>query len=331
MEEFLRSIPAAASSPYALAAYAIAAVLFLFAGARLRVAKLILKEVRSVPSHERRRTIEIATGTVLPEHISAEQWIRHNRLRWSFLLLASLLIAALAVVIIALLNPSAGPRTGELTLRWGLEGPSFYHETEAAPNQDAANWSEAEPNATKYRYLTVMPTNGGPDEHYLQTSRHVERYLRLFDGFTRENPQGTHQSELAAYVREQDPQLADTSRDLAPRLYFDFIGVGVREYVLVTVEARTLDFSEYAGGGFIDREAPYDITLGHNPGVVRKEISEKLRFRGTGRTVLTLFSDNFYPNSGLTPMGCYTVELQFRFLADGKPLTVSTGPFKIDV
>jgi hypothetical protein len=107
MEEFIRSIPAAASSPYALAAYAIAAVVFLFAGSRLRLAKLLLDKIDSIPPEERRRTVEIATGTVLPTRISPEQWIRNNRLRWAFLLAASILIVILVITIVAIVNPSA--------------------------------------------------------------------------------------------------------------------------------------------------------------------------------------------------------------------------------
>lgn len=106
MEEFIHSIPAAASSPYALAAYAIAAVIFLFAGARLRLAKALLARIDSIPPEERRRTVEVATGTVLPTHISPEQWIRNNRLRWAFLLAASILIVMLVIAIVAMVNPT---------------------------------------------------------------------------------------------------------------------------------------------------------------------------------------------------------------------------------
>jgi hypothetical protein len=106
MGEFFSSIPTAASSPYAFAAYAIAGLLFVFAGARLRMAKLLLEKIASIPEGERRRALEIATGTVLPTHISPEQWIRHSRLRWTFLLLGALLIVVLAVATIAILNPT---------------------------------------------------------------------------------------------------------------------------------------------------------------------------------------------------------------------------------
>lgn len=50
--------------------------------------------------------MEIATGTILPTHISAEQWIRNNRIRWAFLLSASILIVFLVIVIVALVNPT---------------------------------------------------------------------------------------------------------------------------------------------------------------------------------------------------------------------------------
>ena len=106
MEAFLNSIPAAASSPYALVAYAIAALLFLFAGARLRMTQLLMAKITAIPQADRRRALEIATGTVLPTHISPEQWIRHSRLRWTFLLLAALLIVVLVIATIAILNPT---------------------------------------------------------------------------------------------------------------------------------------------------------------------------------------------------------------------------------
>lgn len=122
MEDFIRSIPAAASSPYALAAYAIAAVIFLFAGARLRLAKALLAKIDTIPPEERRRTVEIATGTVLPTHISPEQWIRNNRLRWAFLLAASILIVMLVIAIVAIVNPT---KTDLEVIRNRAEGAEF--------------------------------------------------------------------------------------------------------------------------------------------------------------------------------------------------------------
>lgn len=123
MEEFLQSIPAAAQNPYAVVAYAIAALVFLFGGAQLRMAQLLLTKITSIPEKDRRRALEIATGTVLPTHISPEQWIRHNRMRWMFLLLASLLIVLLAITAIALLKPSDDKLTDIEVATWRQQRP----------------------------------------------------------------------------------------------------------------------------------------------------------------------------------------------------------------
>ncbi|GMU64136.1 MAG: hypothetical protein AMXMBFR36_04100 [Acidobacteriota bacterium] len=106
MEGFLRSVPAAASSPFAFSAYAIAALLFLLAGAKLRTTKLLLSRIADIPEVERRRALEIATGTILPERISPEQWIRHSRQRWIFTICGGLLIALVAVAAVAIVNPT---------------------------------------------------------------------------------------------------------------------------------------------------------------------------------------------------------------------------------
>jgi hypothetical protein len=108
MNEFLASIPAAAASPYALVAYAIAAVLFLLGGARLRTVQTVLKAIASVPPGDRKHVIESITGSVIPDRISAEQWIRHNRNRWVFLLIGTALILLTTLGTIAAMNPS-GP------------------------------------------------------------------------------------------------------------------------------------------------------------------------------------------------------------------------------
>jgi len=106
MTKFLEAIPAAATSPFAFAAYAIAGLLFIFAGAKLRLAKLLLDKITDLPENERRLVVEHAAGTVLPTSVSPEEWIRHSRLRWTFLLIGALLIGVIAVSTIALLNPS---------------------------------------------------------------------------------------------------------------------------------------------------------------------------------------------------------------------------------
>lgn len=113
MGDFIDAIPAASTSPLAFAAYAIAAVLFLMAGAQLRLSKAFLQKISDVPPKERRRTLEIAADTVLPESISAEEWIRLKRLRWTFMLIGSVALIGFSVAVIALLHPSSSSSQAE--------------------------------------------------------------------------------------------------------------------------------------------------------------------------------------------------------------------------
>jgi hypothetical protein len=105
MDALIQAIPIAATSPYALMAYLIAAVVFTVGGIRLRMARLLLEKIESVPRGERRRAMEISTGTVLPDSISPEQWIRNNRIRWKFLIAITTILVSAVVIVIALSRP----------------------------------------------------------------------------------------------------------------------------------------------------------------------------------------------------------------------------------
>ena len=102
MENFFKAIPAAASSTYALVAYFMCIVAFLFAGSRLRRIKTIVSRIESVPEGKRKEVIEIATETKLPDTITAEEWIRLNRIRWVTFIIVAIILAATVVGVIAL-------------------------------------------------------------------------------------------------------------------------------------------------------------------------------------------------------------------------------------
>ena len=104
MKDFLGLIPQAATSPYAFAAYAICATLFVLVGARLRTVRSVLKELKQVPKEDRRRVIESVTNSVIPSSITAEEWIRSNRNRSLFQLGAIVVLLGSAISVIAILG-----------------------------------------------------------------------------------------------------------------------------------------------------------------------------------------------------------------------------------
>lgn len=107
MGDFVRSLSQAASSPYAFASYGILLIAFLLVGVRLRMAKLLLDRIESLPEKDRRGVFEMATGTVLPATISPAQWLRHTRLRGIMLLVGATIIAVVVIATIALLRPAS--------------------------------------------------------------------------------------------------------------------------------------------------------------------------------------------------------------------------------
>lgn len=113
MDGFLKAIPDAARHPLALAAYAIAAILFLLSGQRLHEIKTIVSRLRDLPEADRSEALRVATGTVLPAKISAEQWIRLNTRRWIFMMSGAVLLSLLAVIAIAMTRPT--PAQSETT------------------------------------------------------------------------------------------------------------------------------------------------------------------------------------------------------------------------
>ena len=105
MNAFLKLIPEAVVNPYAYGAYAIAAVLFVLVGARLRTVRVVLREIGHVPEADRRHVIESITNSVIPETITAAEWVRSNRNRSIFQLLAVFLLLGATISTIAILRP----------------------------------------------------------------------------------------------------------------------------------------------------------------------------------------------------------------------------------
>lgn len=109
MTSFLESIPAAAVSPYALTAYAIAAVLFIFGGKKLlvireafRVLREALKADPPLPPATLTKTIEVILGEPVPPKMPPMDFIHYRRMQLRFLLAAAVVISLLVVAVVAM-------------------------------------------------------------------------------------------------------------------------------------------------------------------------------------------------------------------------------------
>ncbi|MEJ8847811.1 hypothetical protein [Variovorax rhizosphaerae] len=113
MSSFLKAIPEAAASPYALAAYTIAAIIFLFAGAKLVATTKLLKALPLVREEDRPAVFKAIIGEPMPTQISPAKWTHNNRTKWAFLLAASIVMALFVVAMVAL-NLAKNPSVAEM-------------------------------------------------------------------------------------------------------------------------------------------------------------------------------------------------------------------------
>ena len=229
--------------------------------------------------------------------------------------------AALAL----LLNASVcGAQT--LQMKWGLENTWSYREVTRTEGQDAALKGKAHGKGFR-----AFAFNNDPQVVQVMLQC-FERHNDAWDRYREIAGSKATREDFNRYKAEQDPFCVQNARHQAPTLYFDFVGRSNQQYVLQTIEVRTVAFSEYKGGGFADKQAWYDIILSHRLGQKSYDVEPRLVFSGTGRAILRFWSDNFYPTMGwMAPMGEYMLQLIFVFSTDKGEERVATDIFKMDV
>jgi hypothetical protein len=220
-------------------------------------------------------------------------------------------------------------QSGVLKLKFGLVETGFYEEKKATWSENSSLKTSAEKEAL-YRFFAT--TQALKDKLTVMTARH----LRLWEILKKESGKQAFSMDQDAYsqeVQKRDPYLFGLINPTAPRLYFDFTSLSGNQYnMLEAIEVRTIAFEEYRDGGFFNSKAEYNIRLRHIPGTHTYPIGRRLVFTGNGHAVIFFSSDNWYPKAGMTPQGCYLIDITFIFTVDGnKTERVSTGAFKIDV
>jgi len=220
---------------------------------------------------------------------------------------------------------------GDLSMKWGLQNTWSYIESSRGAEEDGAY----RPKTKGKKYRTFAFNN---DQKVVDPMlKCFERHFKLWDQYKNipDINSGRLKPDKKDFVKfksERDPSCDQHAVQQAPVLYFDFVAKSNDQFVLEAIEVTTLKFSEYKGGGFFKEEAWYDILLSHTEGMKRYDVAKRLVFSGNGRCELRFWSDNFYKNQGwIPPMGEYMIDIKFIFSAGGKPVSVKTGPFKIDV
>jgi hypothetical protein len=101
LKEALNALPSVATNPLAFAGYLVTILAWVWAVNRSRRLRLLLERLREIPEADRAAIIRHEMGAVLPENISAEQWIRSTKHWYYFLAFVLLLLTLLSVVAIS--------------------------------------------------------------------------------------------------------------------------------------------------------------------------------------------------------------------------------------
>jgi hypothetical protein len=230
--------------------------------------------------------------------------------------------------------------------KWGLENKWAYYETVRTLEQ---NPCESKP-AVGRRYRTfafssrkeVMDVVADCESRSSQAWEAFNMNRgNLNISYSSEKTSDLSNPELIAFMdfREQRDLycVASENKKVLPKLYFDFIADSKDRYFLKKIEIMTRRFTECKAGGFIEKEAVYDVYLSPKEGEVTiKDLSESdektMTFSEYGRVILRFRSKNFYPKAGWkTGFGEYLIDICFIFEVSGKRVKVYTGKFKIDL
>jgi hypothetical protein len=131
-----QAIPAAASSPMAFAAYALAVVSTTIVALKTKRNRQLLKHLGDLPARERLKALELEMGSVrVPKGLTPEQWLRS---RIHYYLFVGFGVLSAVVLVVAVVALTSRPPPGKLDIGWGLYAPRPDQTTGAATPMDPA-------------------------------------------------------------------------------------------------------------------------------------------------------------------------------------------------
>jgi hypothetical protein len=109
MQEFLKVLPAAATSPLAFVAYLAVLLAWVTITLQNRRINSLLRSIEKFPEKDRKDIIAREMNIILPKNISAEQWLTERRQRYVFIGFLILVVAILAIISIMVYTISSQP------------------------------------------------------------------------------------------------------------------------------------------------------------------------------------------------------------------------------
>jgi hypothetical protein len=174
--------------------------------------------------------------------------------------------------------------------------------------------------AAEYNYLSQFD--------FSAYSKSWEKFITLKDTI------GISDSELrrshTEFMRSNNIRLYARTHVLGPQISFTFSSCTHDSLILSSITIQTLDWSYYPGGGFAVESKWNDLVLSTKKGKKEYFLENRFGFKEKGQLDLRFFTDYFFRQNGMAPLGHFILQINFNFLRKGKVETVSTGVFKLD-
>ncbi len=168
IESLLKALPAAATGPYALVAYAFAAAAWAIVAWRTQRNKQLLAHLAKVPEKDRARLIRDEMGVVrLREGLSAEQWLRSRISLYYLIGFLVACVAAAVVLVVALAAPQPQADTKESTNEDAPENRWHFADVGAQRSFVEAHLG---PPRNEQRGLKLVRANYRTELFYLQVT-----------------------------------------------------------------------------------------------------------------------------------------------------------------
>ncbi|WP_297771566.1 hypothetical protein [uncultured Roseovarius sp.] len=117
LQSLIQTLPDVAGSPLALVAYLATVSAVIFFWSRSARIKLLLSKLEKVPESDVADLIKHEMGAILPENISADEWLKSRRQSYYFYATLSILFVVIVVLALGIFRISALPESQVSLLR----------------------------------------------------------------------------------------------------------------------------------------------------------------------------------------------------------------------
>ncbi len=240
----------------------------------------------------------------------------------------SFAFCACIVCILFIISSNCYAQKCPVKLAWNLPNEFIFNEVKASAKSNAGYSPVAKKGEKLYRYIRMAEYNYLSQFDFAAYQNSWQRFYSETDTTGISSPELRRRH--VAFLQDNNPALYSTTHVLGPQITFNFSSCRTDSIKLANITIETLDWVSYPGGGFAVESKSNDIVLSTKKGNKNYLLDQPFAFKGRGSLDLRFFTDHFFRQNGMAPIGHFLIKINFNFLINSKLETVSTAVFKID-